>query len=826
MVRKRGVLGRNRKTADSKFSPKLFLSGTKAQITIFIIIGILILFAFAGTLYFTKTTVKEPFTAEGEPVITAVPQTFQPIQAYTENCLYQQGKKGLLVLGQQGGYIYPDLVGKYSSSDPTEADGLDLEPIKVPYWHYNPNKNNDKVVTYASKMPKLYAKDDSEMSLEIQLSRFVKEKIDGCLLDYSAFKNQGFSFDLPETKEVEVKIGEETVNFWLKMPVKAKKGQAEQSMDSFYVKIPLSLKHYFEVANQIKEAEQNQHFLETQGLELISVYSKKNMKYFPPTSDVSYELFSPYYWNEGDLKDKFVQLLSSYVPMLHYLGSSNFYYHIFPDNNRLAQKVSDNMVLPLLGAEDLEVRFDYFGWEPYFKTNSENGIIKPEHLFVNYEILAFGTQRYETHYDASYPVLVAIKDKYAFNNEGYNLVFALESNIRNNEAAKANLVKETYSPKTSSLACKEDQKNTGLLKTVVVDSFTQEPVEMVKIGFTIPEQEECEMGFTDKKGILESKYPAVYGGVVNFIQPEYLTAFYPIDTYKYKEKPAMIGYAAEGAEGAGEAGKKVIELNRLKSVNVSVKKKEFKKCVTPISCKTLDTLVYEETSCEKGKKQCFFNSGGGIFSGDEFLEKPAISFEADDSLSMYHDYYFIDQAKSLSETDEALIVLKRVKGRRQEIRENDFTATISLKGGESGKTDLFQEVQLVPGIYEVSATLIQNQEMVIPKEKRCMYYAVFLREDKSCFDLDESRMEKYFSGSLKWDSQKTYLEIKPEDLYPAKQMTFFVPNQDLFSVPLELKVNDYTAPGRVVEDYQVPGMIANVSSSIPEIQDALKPIFS
>ena len=72
----------------------------RGQITVFIIIGILILFTFAGIMYFTKTVIKEDITAEGEPVIADVPQEFQSIKAYTDNCLRQIGERGLLVMGE------------------------------------------------------------------------------------------------------------------------------------------------------------------------------------------------------------------------------------------------------------------------------------------------------------------------------------------------------------------------------------------------------------------------------------------------------------------------------------------------------------------------------------------------------------------------------------------------------------------------------------------------------------------------------------------------------------------------------------------------------
>src|SRR3989338_9772472 len=785
----------------------------RGQVTIFIIVGIVIVFTFAAILYFTKSTVTQAVSDQTEPLLAEVPQAFQPIKIYTENCLEHVGKVGLLLLGQQGGYIYPDLVGKYSSAEPTNSEGINLEPLHIPYWHYNTDPNEGNSVTFASLQPKLSARDDPALSLEAQLGRYVKEQINQCLNGYQPFVQQGFTIS-PESissQEATVTIGENTVAFLLRMPLQVQKGDAEASLEQFYVKIPLPLKHYYEVAAKITEAQRNYNYLERQGMELISVYSRKDRQSLPPTSDVGYELFSPLSWDEVSVEQRFTQLLVSHVPLLRYLGSENFYYSTFAEGNRVAQKVVDNMVLPLTGAEDIAVDFDYFNWKPYFNVNSDAGIIKPDHLFVNFGPLSFGTQQYETHYDASYPILVTLNDDTAFNGEGYRFVFALQSNIRNNAPAVGGTKIEPYPRSISSLACAEEQRTSDIIKTIIVDSFTKEPLETVKIGFTVPDQAECEVGVTDKDGELASAYPAVYGGVINLIHPDYLTNFYPIDTYKVQgsKEPVLVGYAAAGVKAP-----KVIEMDRIKTIPITVQKKEFKKCVTPLTCDHLDVLVYKDISCEKAVRQCFLNGGNTLFSG-----KPALEFEVDGSLSRVHQYYFIDSAKDLSDQEEAVITLERMNGFHQEVQSQDFTAVVNAKGKES------VPVQLVPGVYKVSALVMNKQEIIIPKDKRCFQYTIVTRDQQDCFDMAEQKVDGYLAGSMQWETSETYLTITPEQLYSSRELTFYVPAQNLGSVPSTIKVNDETVPGRVVEDLQVSSKIAEWSK-LPAARASLEPEFS
>ena len=809
-------------------------SSQQGQVTVFIIAGIIIVFAFAAVLYFTQTTVRETLTTAGEPIIAAVPQEFAPLQAYTDDCLTQLGERGLYTLGQQGGYIYPEVLGEYSETDPTESDGLVLAPLKVPYWHYNAEPNEANKVVFSSYQPKLYAQEDPELSIESQLSRFVEEKLDACLNNYAPFAQEGFTIEMSPIREVQARVGEASVNFLLNMDVTVQKGDAKTTLNQFYVKIPLRLKHYYDVAAQITQAEQQYNYLERQGMELISVYSAIDPQYFPPTSDVTYELFSPYSWQETALQQKFTELLTSYVPMLRFLGSENFYYTTFPDN-LLAQKIADNMVLPLTGAEDVSVNFDYFGWEPYFQTNSEDGVIKPEHMFIKFSVLSFGQQRYETHYDASYPVLVTIADDTALGGKGYALTFALESNIRNNQPASPAVIRDPYPLSVSSLACDEAQRTIGPLKTVVVDSFTKEPIELVKIGFTIPEQAECDIGLTDEHGEVESTYPSVYGGVLNFVHTDYLTNFYPIDTVKHQED-TVLGYAVAGIEEP----EKVIELDRLKTISVSVKKKEVKKCVTPLECKyTKGIPFFKDISCAKGVPQCFFNDGQSLLG----FTDPVIELVANGSLSRYHNYYFINNAKDLAENEEVTIQLERVQGFHDEIIGEEFFAPISVQGTQPA------EVQLVPGVYKVSALSLRKEPLLIPSEERCFKFDILTWESQECFTVDESSLENgYVTGNLEWDTPETYITITPEQLYTSQKITLYIATQDLTSVPEKISATskecvgykiipgigssfegcdskDISVSGRVIEDLQVPGELVNLTRQA-SIYEALQPSFS
>ena len=649
----------------------------RGQITVFIIVGIVLLFLSAGIFYITKNTVKETITTEGVPVAQKVPLTFSPIQKYTENCLRSVGKRGLIILGQQGGYINPDVLGKYSTVKPTDSAGINLQPTKVPYWFYSSPQNREDKIVFSTLQPKLYAKDDSSLSIETQMNRYVKEKLDDCLQNYTVFDNQGFKVKYG-SKQVLTRVGTSSVNFQLTMMVTATKGESTTKMKIFYVNLPLKLKQYYELATHITQAQKNYSFLENHAMNIVSSFSGVDMQKLPPTVATGFSSVPTFFWTETKVKKDLQRLFTSYIPLLRFLGSNNFYGHIYPDGtlSNFYQGVYDQSVLTLKGAKGVNVNFNYFHWPVYLKTNSKKGVIKPFHFFVKYGVFKMGQQHYETNYDISFPVLVSLKDPAAFGGEGYDFVFALEGNVRNNKKPEPGKFVSAIPKPLPRLACDKNHWDTGILKTVVVDSFTKEPIEKVQIGFSIPDQDDCQIGFTNKQGNLESNYPAIYGGEVTYFKDDYLMNFYPIDTYQYRgNKSALIGYPVAGL--SQDMPNKVVELHRVKAINVTVKKRNLKKCMQPLNCKyTLDpfsitTLLlpipYKDISCEKGKEVCFFDKG--LFAED----KPIFNMEVNGSISKYNNYYFTPGVEALDKKEEATIFLDRMFGKNRKVESEVFS---------------------------------------------------------------------------------------------------------------------------------------------------------
>ena len=76
----------------------------KGQITVFIIIGLIILLVIGTFLYMTRREITRPFEA-ARPSVAEIPQQIQPLRDSIESCIRRLATDGLRKIGDTGGYI-------------------------------------------------------------------------------------------------------------------------------------------------------------------------------------------------------------------------------------------------------------------------------------------------------------------------------------------------------------------------------------------------------------------------------------------------------------------------------------------------------------------------------------------------------------------------------------------------------------------------------------------------------------------------------------------------------------------------------------------------
>ena len=185
----------------------------RGQITAFIIVGILIL-AVVVLFFVIQRGVVEIGAEEARQIAEDVPLEFEPIQRFTQDCVAIVAERGLVRLGQQGGYVRPaEWHGlRFDAAEPTDSDGVAFaeSDVRLPYWVYNSAANRANVVQLSTYKPTVE-------TMEQELGRWMGEEISFCLDGYRSFADQ-FTVQ-QDAAEAVVSITPERLQFQVELPL-------------------------------------------------------------------------------------------------------------------------------------------------------------------------------------------------------------------------------------------------------------------------------------------------------------------------------------------------------------------------------------------------------------------------------------------------------------------------------------------------------------------------------------------------------------------------------------------------------------------------------
>lgn len=194
----------------------------RAQITVFIILGVIILAAIALVMFLNSQGQKQELSKEFflsnniEPSVTN-------IESFSLDCLENSALDGLELIGIQGGYYKkPEL-------------NFDLEWAFIPYYYHKGS----------FLMP-------SPQKIESELASFVNDNIASCINDIT-FNNFAISYDTPATK-TSIQPGKVIFTTNLKLTIESKGKTTLFEMQNHPVAINSSLFDIIKVATYITDS--------------------------------------------------------------------------------------------------------------------------------------------------------------------------------------------------------------------------------------------------------------------------------------------------------------------------------------------------------------------------------------------------------------------------------------------------------------------------------------------------------------------------------------------------------------------------------------------
>jgi hypothetical protein len=537
----------------------------RSQASIFIIIGVIILFSLAMyiyTTYYTKNTKNDVFFLASQDIKD------DPVYSFVSECLTKTSRDAIKHIGERGGYYSlkdnnidiadsPTNTEAVLLSGPLSAD-TSANPYAIPYyWHMLSPDGCSSDCVFGSRMPYLN-REHGAPSIEEEMDRYIEENIERCFNDFADLKRQAFAITPIGKPQVESSANQKDTSFILNYIIEVKHDKSVYNLEKFYIVHDVSLFEIYSLALEVSMLQDEYRYLENMALNLISNYGEVE-GIIPPIVDSTFVFGSTgTKWRKSHVKETVRDILSKYVRGIRVIGTKN-YKNLGRDP--LSEKVIDyQMRIPASRDYDLDITFNYLNWWPiYFDLNCNGEVCGPESFSTtttSFWGFPFGNQRYRSYYSFAYPVLVKIYDHKAFDGEGYPYYFFLESNVKHNEALKEE--GDYFEGQISTgMIFMEQHRNSGNCTLNITDNWGM-PLNDVSL-FYICGKESAIIGEV-KDGFFNDKLPICAGGKLMAAKEGYLQ---------------QIVYASTDLDVEMDLG--TVQLYGLKDVNVTINKQKFTK---------------------------------------------------------------------------------------------------------------------------------------------------------------------------------------------------------------------------------------------------------
>jgi len=368
----------------------------KGQITLFIIVGLVILLI-VGVSYYYRDNLLATF--KGQDISELLEE--REIKEYVEGCVNEISMEALTIVGMQGGYILVPI-----DSGVNEINNvLILGEINIPYWFYDRENNVQK-----SNVPEL---DD----IEQELGSYISLNLPRCL-NFNLF--EGYSVNLGDSK-VDVRIMSDVVRVDVDLPVKVNTGKTSFGFDAFSVDVDVPLGELYNVAREIMAKEDNEHILEERTFDMMVVYDEV------PVSGTNFDCGIKI-WDKDNVESDLKRIITQNIPYIKIKGTDHGEVDRYMEWDLLYSNY-DDLHVTLMYLENWPFYFDVF---PH-----KAGIMRSDNVVSgnNFNELLMGLfcmNTYNFVYDIKYPILFILE------KNGYTFQFALETIIDNNQAREHN----------------------------------------------------------------------------------------------------------------------------------------------------------------------------------------------------------------------------------------------------------------------------------------------------------------------------------------------------------------------------------------------------
>lgn len=513
----------------------------KSQVTIFIILGLIILVTASMFFFIDGESSEDPLrTVQEQQPSQFAGQT--EIGSYVDTCLQDSVLQGLEIMRLQGGYIViPEDIKTLKVKD------LDNKQIKlidgslkvvidengpgnsVPFWI-----EKDKVAV------------PSPEHIGLQLDRYLFFEVNKCLNDFKPFKEQGFQVSYGPVETI-VEVGNSVITT-LNLPIEAKKEDLEISLNKFVFSAPINLEDLQDISYSIAAYQNSFGFLEDHTKNLISLHSGLDANKLPPffRSIINTDCNS-IEWSKQTSKERLKKILEENVPEIRIDKTD---YNPIEYKDLMSKGVYESFIYDFLNKnqDSTQVSFNYnpeWGFMEYDILPSRGDALIPNIVEKDIPLVSkFCVLEYENKYTLNYPVLARVNNKESsginikssslIKNAGFEMQYFMDSYIcgnqektcrtRPNVEVDLQSISEEFDveiiPETQ--FCDPEQRTSEDISLEFSDASDGSGIEGLNLYYFCGNyQNNCFIGRTNNQGTIIAKFPQCVNGILHASKKNY-----------------------------------------------------------------------------------------------------------------------------------------------------------------------------------------------------------------------------------------------------------------------------------------------------------------
>ena len=343
----------------------------RGQATIFIIVALIIVVGIVVV-----------FLARGNFFTGGVSAEFAPVYNLYGECIEDEVRASLSILGAQGGEINLENFETGSDHAPFSSH-LNFLGTRIPYW-YRVSGNN----IIETNAP-------SRQEMQEDVSEFIQNRLNSNC-DFSEHTQQGFFIDLPDAENVKVsaEIGQDNVKVVVDSELIVSKEDRSAVKGQHEINVESNIGLFYETAREIYNKEVDEAFLEE--------YAVDTLRLNAPVDGVDVQC-SPRIWSTGEVVDDLRESLSANIGAVKFSGD---YYDLDEEDRYFVVDVDvpDNAFVNLLYSEDWPSKVEIT------PAQQDLMIAEPVGNQEGLGVVGFCYVPYHFVYDVSFPVLIQISD--------------------------------------------------------------------------------------------------------------------------------------------------------------------------------------------------------------------------------------------------------------------------------------------------------------------------------------------------------------------------------------------------------------------------------